>query len=102
MVSAAQETPTGKTSEVDFADYTSHNWYSLNDDVMGGKSKGHYALDKETSDFSFWGELSFENRGGFASIRTDFEEGVLQGAEGLKVELTGDGRTYQMTTHKEK
>ena len=101
-MSETREEPMKHSTDVDFADYTSHNWYSLNDDVMGGKSKGHYALDEETSDFSFWGELSFENRGGFASIRTDFEEGILRGAEGLKVELTGDGRTYQITTHKEK
>ena len=85
-----------ENDEIDFAEFTNHKWYSINDNVMGGKSAGHFTLDEETSDFTFWGELSFENRGGFASINTPVGQ-ELSGADGLAAVVTGDGRTYSLT-----
>ena len=88
------------SSEVDYAEYFDHRWYSVNDDVMGGKSTGHFALDEETSEFLFWGQLSFENNGGFASIRTSVTSGDLDNSDGISAVVTGDGRRYKFTTHK--
>ena len=57
-------------------------WYALNDNVMGGVSNGNVTKN-DANNLSFWGKLSSENRGGFASCRTDIETGVLSGYTGL-------------------
>jgi uncharacterized surface protein with fasciclin (FAS1) repeats len=44
----------------------------------------------------FAGELSLENRGGFASIRTKPREMDLSGLSAIEVKAKGDGRTYSM------
>ena len=97
---AADNVATEEQDEVDYAVYTQHKWFSVNDDVMGGKSSGHFALDEKTSEFLFWGQLSFENRGGFASLRTPVMGDELLDADGISAVVTGDGRTYKVTAHK--
>ena len=97
---AADHVAPADHAEVDYAQYTQHKWFSVNDDVMGGKSTGHFALDEDTSEFLFWGQLSFENRGGFASLRTPVSGNELHHADGLAAVVTGDGRTYKITAHK--
>ena len=57
-------------------------------------------MDEETSEFLFWGQLSFENNGGFASIRTSVTSGDLDNSDGISAVVTGDGRRYKFTTHK--
>ena len=57
-------------------------WYALNDNVMGGVSSGNVTKN-DANNLNFWGKLSGENRGGFASCRTDIETGVLSGYTGL-------------------
>ena len=44
------------------------NWRAVNDGVMGGRSIGRYRLTDENT-LEFFGYLSLENNGGFASIR---------------------------------
>lgn len=68
-------------------------WYSVNDDVMGGISKGSFKLTEEDSLF-FFGSISLENNGGFASIRTKRNPADLSQAKGLQIEVKGDGRAY--------
>ena len=55
---------------MDFSDASvTRQWLSVNDNVMGGVSDGSFRFtDDKTLEFS--GNLSLENRGGFASIRT--------------------------------
>jgi uncharacterized surface protein with fasciclin (FAS1) repeats len=69
------------------------NWVSVNDDVMGGVSRGGF---KRTGDKTllFSGKLSLENNGGFASIRTKPAALGLEGATALIIKVRGDGRTY--------
>jgi len=44
-------------------------WQAVNDGVMGGVSQGRFRItDARTMEFS--GNLSLENNGGFASVRT--------------------------------
>jgi len=70
-------------------------WYSVNDNVMGGVSAGGYRrTEAETGVFS--GRLSLRNNGGFASVRTRVESGALDGYEGLEIRLRGDGRRYRL------
>jgi monofunctional biosynthetic peptidoglycan transglycosylase len=79
----------------DFEDSSQSNlWVAVNDNVMGGISKGS-ALMTEDCCLSFSGSISLENNGGFASIRTlptDFE---LAEYKGIRIKVKGDGRTYQ-------
>ncbi len=74
-------------------------WVSVNDNVMGGVSKGQFRItDDKTLEFS--GILSLENRGGFASIRTNPEDLGLKGYDTIAVRVRGDGRTYYFDLRK--
>ncbi len=54
-------------------------WQTINDGVMGGISEGKFKItDKKT--LEFFGTLSLENNGGFASVRTKAKKlGVEKG-----------------------
>jgi uncharacterized surface protein with fasciclin (FAS1) repeats len=68
-------------------------WSSVNDDVMGGVSKGGFQItDRGT--LLFKGILSLENNGGFASIRSTSKPVDISGMEALAIRAKGDGRTY--------
>ncbi len=67
-------------------------WQAINDGVMGGVSTGR--MVETDHGLSFQGSLSLENNGGFASVRRALDAD-LSGASKLRVELKGDGRTYQ-------
>ena len=69
------------------------SWTSVNDDVMGGVSKGGFKRSGQGT-LLFSGELSLENNGGFASIRMKPGELGLAGTSGIVVKARGDGRTY--------
>lgn len=68
-------------------------WTSVNDNVMGGVSKGGFKLS-DSNTLLFSGTLSLENNGGFASIRTEPRTLDLSGMSGIAVKTRGDGRTY--------
>ena len=71
---------------------TQTDWRAVNDDVMGGISRGNF---RQTNDaLVFFGELSRENNGGFASIRTAVNLD-LSSTSGISMEVIGDGRAYQ-------
>lgn len=48
------------------------DWYTLNDDVMGGRSEAKLKIKREY--LTFEGQISLENNGGFASIRSPYGE----------------------------
>ncbi|MEI7912868.1 MAG: CIA30 family protein [Verrucomicrobiota bacterium] len=68
-------------------------WNSVNDGVMGGVSKGGVKRTNEGT-LLFSGELSLENNGGFASIRTAERKLDLSEMSAILVKARGDGRTY--------
>jgi len=68
-------------------------WSTVLDGVMGGRSTGRVS-QPEPGMLRFSGELSLENNGGFSQMRTAVREGAMDGAEGLALEVRGDGRTY--------
>ena len=70
-----------------------NSWTSVNDGVMGGVSKGGFKRTEQGT-LLFTGDLSLENRGGFASIRTKPSALGLDGMSALVVKAKGDGRTY--------
>ena len=69
------------------------SWTSVNDGVMGGVSKGGFERTEQGT-LLFTGDLSLENRGGFASIRMKPSALGLDGMSALVVKAKGDGRTY--------
>ncbi len=56
------------TKIIDFGENKTNSWFSLNDTVMGGKSKGSTSYKEDA--LVFIGDVSFENNGGFASARS--------------------------------
>ncbi|MEM6531434.1 MAG: CIA30 family protein [Myxococcota bacterium] len=66
-------------------------WYVVNDNVMGGRSEGRFAVDG--------GVLRFQGRtntngGGFSSIRSGPLELDLSARSGIRIRVRGDGRRY--------
>ena len=71
------------------------NWKSYNDGIMGGQSDGSFEHTGQKT-ILFTGDISLENGGGFASIRSLPREMNLTGASGFIVKARGDGRTYRV------
>ena len=70
-------------------------WFPVNDNVMGGLSSGLVKVDSEKRRLSFYGNLSLENNGGFASIRSTYAAPDLTAFEGIALKLRGDGKRYR-------
>ena len=68
-------------------------WRPVNDGVMGGRSEGAFRVSPDGI-LKFYGNLSLENRGGFASVRSRTTELELPQAEALLIRVRGDGRSY--------
>ena len=77
---------------------SAQDWFSVNDGVMGGISKGEFERTASGT-LLFDGDLSLKNNGGFASIRTSPRALNLAGATGISVKARGDGRTYWVGLH---
>lgn len=75
----------------DFSAATDLGWYVLNDNVMGGRSEGDFALT--SGGLAFSGSTN-TNGGGFSSIRTSEVDLDLSGYAGIRLRLKGDGRRY--------
>jgi len=73
------------------ADSPDFGWYVQNDNVMGGRSEGGFAIASEELIFS--GNTN-TNGGGFSSIRTQPLELDLSAYAGIRVKVKADGRRY--------
>jgi monofunctional biosynthetic peptidoglycan transglycosylase len=73
-------------------------WQSVNDGVMGGVSEGKFKItDMQTMEF--FGTLSLENNGGFASVRTRAKKLGLEKGDTLVAKVKGDGREYALNLY---
>lgn len=80
---------------IDFTAEDDVQWYAVNDNVMGGVSRGGFTIvENQTGEFA--GKLSMENNGGFSSIRTRIDNGLLAGYDGFDLRVRGDGRNYTL------
>ncbi len=81
---------------IDFAsEQEKGKWIIINDGVMGGLSKSMlYQTPGKTGIFE--GKVSLENYGGFASVRTKPSNYSLEGFDGIRLRLKGDGKIYSL------
>lgn len=70
----------------------SQAWPSIDDAVMGGVSTSEMSVEHGVA--SFRGTVSFDNNGGFASVRSRPERHDLSACAGLILEVRGDGKRY--------
>jgi monofunctional biosynthetic peptidoglycan transglycosylase len=68
-------------------------WQTVNDGVMGGRSEGRFKITDEKK-MQFFGNLSLDNNGGFASVRSRPAQLGLRKGDTLMIRLRGDGREY--------
>jgi hypothetical protein len=71
-------------------------WRPVDDVVMGGVSSSAFE-QAETGVARFRGNVSLENYGGFASVRTVPRDWDTAGATAFVLRVRGDGKTYKFT-----
>ena len=69
-------------------------WRTVNDGVMGGVSEGQFKIANQ--EMVFFGTLSLENNGGFASVRSMPTEVNLKAGDSIAIRVRGDGREYSL------
>jgi NADH dehydrogenase [ubiquinone] 1 alpha subcomplex assembly factor 1 len=74
------------------SDDAASQWITVNDNVMGGRSKGDFEIKK--GELIFSGSTNTDG-GGFSSIRTRPGKLGFKGKEGVIIRFKGDGRTYK-------
>jgi NADH dehydrogenase [ubiquinone] 1 alpha subcomplex assembly factor 1 len=73
-------------------------WQAVNDGVMGGVSEGRFKVTEEGT-LEFFGTLSLENNGGFASVRTKPTDLDIKAGDAIVVRAKGDGREYVLNIY---
>lgn len=87
---------------IDFRDAEeSGRWQSIDDVVMGGRSKSSFSFTAEQTSL-FHGFVSLDQGGGFASVRRNWGHLDLSDAAGLQLKCRGDGCVYKFNLRLEK
>lgn len=73
-------------------------WQAVNDGVMGGRSDGRLKITEDQT-MQFYGAISLENNGGFASIRSVSKPLELKADDTIVVRVRGDGREYLLNLY---
>jgi monofunctional biosynthetic peptidoglycan transglycosylase len=73
-------------------------WATVNDGVMGGVSDGRFKINDDKK-MEFFGTLSLENNGGFASVRARGAELGLEKGDVIVARVRGDGREYNFNLY---
>lgn len=72
-----------------------NNWEVVNDAVMGGVSEGHFEVTEDNI-LRLFGNVSPENNGGFASIKSTDKLIDLSNYSGIELKVKGDGKKYKL------
>jgi NADH dehydrogenase [ubiquinone] 1 alpha subcomplex assembly factor 1 len=75
---------------------TENRWRIVNDDVMGGISSS-IVFVTEDDKITFSGNVSLENNGGFASLRSQLKNYNFENFSGIEIKLKGDGKHYSIS-----
>jgi NADH dehydrogenase [ubiquinone] 1 alpha subcomplex assembly factor 1 len=75
---------------------TAGPWVSVNDTVMGGVSQGGSRVTDDGT-LEFFGEVSLENNGGFASVRAGADSLDLSAYDTMLMRVRGDGKRYALS-----
>jgi monofunctional biosynthetic peptidoglycan transglycosylase len=67
-------------------------WPSIDDPVMGGRSRSRMHAEKGIAIFE--GFVSLENNGGFCSVRSEPTPTDLSAWDGVRLRMRGDGQRY--------
>jgi NADH dehydrogenase [ubiquinone] 1 alpha subcomplex assembly factor 1 len=70
-------------------------WNPINDAIMGGVSQSQLQFDP-VGHAVFSGTVSFENNGGFASVRCQPSNLGVIGATSIALTVCGDGKRYKL------
>ena len=73
-------------------------WQTVNDGVMGGRSVGRFKINQDKK-LEFFGTLSLENNGGFASVRARGTKLALKKDDVVVARVRGDGRQYNFNLY---
>ena len=73
-------------------------WGNVNDGVMGGLSDGRFKINDDRK-MEFFGTLSLENNGGFASVRARGAQLGLEQDDVIVARVRGDGRQYNFNLY---
>ncbi len=73
-------------------------WRTVNDGVMGGLSNGSFKINDKKK-MEFFGTLSLENNGGFASVRARGANFGLTKGDEIVARVKGDGRQYNLNLY---
>lgn len=99
VISSQVATENSLTSLVAFdGPKAADNWQAVNDGVMGGVSDGRFRITDDRV-LQFFGTLSLENNGGFASVRTKPTDLGLKAGDIIVVRVKGDGREYVLNLY---
>jgi monofunctional biosynthetic peptidoglycan transglycosylase len=81
---------------LDFTTSSDCSWDAVDDRIMGGRSQSQPKYIDGVG-LRFSGDVSFENNGGFASIRSNTTQYDLSAYSGLTLRLRGDGKSYKLS-----
>ncbi len=103
MIMGARGIVAGNVCETEMVESTfgfdgedeAQKWATVNDGVMGGVSDGRYEITSHQT-LRFFGTVSLENNGGFASIRSAPRERDLSAFGGILIRVRGDGKRYAL------
>ncbi|HKJ68636.1 MAG TPA: CIA30 family protein [bacterium] len=70
-------------------------WVAVDDRVMGGVSQSMLDYNRDGA-ADFYGEVSTEHGGGFASVRSGKLERSVRGFSGIALRVKGDGKGYSL------
>ena len=82
---------TQETMLIDFGQSKENSWSSVNDSVMGGRSTGNTNYSDDV--LSFTGSISFQNNGGFASVRSPYTEMDLSDYSEVTIRYRCEGQS---------
>ena len=75
---------------------TEDKWRIVNDGVMGGLSSSRAIINNDNK-IVFSGNVSLENNGGFASLRSPVKGYNFENFLGIEIKIKGDGKCYSIS-----